>query len=167
MNRREVLEHMRLSCQDQADQSKVCSLHFGEELLIECTIRYENEHVVYLAALDRARSAVHWKEKLSHILLAKVCVELQKQGIQWMVLMALDRGSGKLFRFYHEMGFRCIPNGFTIADDIEALEKAPTSEYADFLNGMDESQRAMRNARQCYVMKASVDLLVQRLLGEL
>ena len=92
------------------------------------------------------------------ILLADTLVWVHNLGIKTVLLVVGDSGSGKLFKYYYNLGFRCLDEIQTQRGSIkdECIVTMKTNDYNDFLSGDSPMERIHRNKTHCFSMKANV-----------
>ncbi len=106
-------------CKHTSDTKYVCCIKSDEEVIADVVFTIEEadgEKFVYIDMVENYHKKQHARKTKglqehifmlgSHVLF-KAIYKAKKLGAKYVLLMPLDKGSGKLFKFYKKLGFRC------------------------------------------------------------
>jgi predicted acetyltransferase len=121
---------------------------FLREDTVEITGLYKNEELKKIKDLPK-----HLMKGAGEKILVETLRKAKKRGAKYAILMPLDDGSGKLFKYYYKFGFRCVGND----DTVEAEEIL----YNDFITSDPKQQldKTKENFVKCYIMRMDLSLL--------
>jgi predicted GNAT superfamily acetyltransferase len=145
-------------------QSFICRFYKDQERVASVEFQFVSEDTVYIVKVDRHEKG---EKGVASRLLMDTLRKAKKRGAKFAVLEVSDGGSGKLYKYYYNLGFRCVGNKLIKYDDEKDKEYSMRYRhlvhnreipYNDF-EGEELRARNTKLTQNCYYMRMNLNII--------